>query len=202
MLHVKHLVIEHVLHNEFGHSFAIEAAIEDDLIDSGIEAAELRAPSAGTPAEARAMETSTKILAIQRREHWREIVDRALRTDFYFAAATTARAQDAAPGALRYGVPAIGIDEFARSAAAIQARKKNRGGGFDDFERCAAENIGDTDVRNIFAKTNCVDQICVGMKFHDEVRRASIAAEAGVDALKHSSAAGDLSAIRCWKFHD
>ncbi len=74
MLHVQHFVEEDVLDDEGRHGGAVETAIQDDLVECGIEAAELGAPVAAAPAKARAAQTPGKIAAIQASKHGREIV--------------------------------------------------------------------------------------------------------------------------------
>src|SRR5690348_17791092 len=61
MLDVQHFVREHVFDGVPGNTSAVEPAVQDDLIERRVEAAELSAPSAVAPTEARAMQASFEV---------------------------------------------------------------------------------------------------------------------------------------------
>src|SRR5260370_28553326 len=59
--------------------FGIEAIVYDDLLEGRVEAAELRAPRAGAPAQAGAAEASVEIFEIERCEHRLKVMSRSTR---------------------------------------------------------------------------------------------------------------------------
>jgi hypothetical protein len=65
MLDVEHFVEEHVFHSIPGDRGLVEPAVHHDLIERGIEAAELRTPSPIAPAELRPMQTPAKIPPVE-----------------------------------------------------------------------------------------------------------------------------------------
>ena len=50
---MQHFVIENVAHDIFGHILSVELAIDYDLFERGVEAAQLRPPHAIAPAQPR-----------------------------------------------------------------------------------------------------------------------------------------------------
>ena len=64
MLDVKHLVIEDVFDGVGRDGGMIHAAVEDDLVGAGIEAAELATPVAGAPTDVGALEPASKELRV------------------------------------------------------------------------------------------------------------------------------------------
>jgi hypothetical protein len=73
MLHMEHLMEEDVLDDERGDGFAVEAAIQDDLIQRRIKAAELPPPVRAAPAQTRTAQSSIKKAAIEAGKHRTEI---------------------------------------------------------------------------------------------------------------------------------
>src|SRR5579864_2082577 len=64
MFDVKHFVEEDVLDGELRNTRAIHAAVEKNLIGTGIVAAELAAPASQAPADVRALELAFEILPV------------------------------------------------------------------------------------------------------------------------------------------
>ena len=90
MLHVQHLVIEHIGDHAFRHARMIEPAVDQNLLERRIEAPKLSSPNAFAPAEARLRKSAIEILRIERRKKRFEIVMRARRTMFRAARALAA----------------------------------------------------------------------------------------------------------------
>src|SRR6185312_16443712 len=82
MLHVQHLVIEHIGDHAFRHTRMIQPAVDQNLPKRRIEAPELSSPNAFAPAEARLGKSAIKILRIERREKWFEVMMRSGRPMF------------------------------------------------------------------------------------------------------------------------
>ena len=184
VLDVKHLVEEDVFDDEGGDGGAVQAAIQDDLIEGGIEEAQLGAPTAAAPAEARAAQAPAKIAAIEAREHRREIVRPAFGDAGEGASAGAAKLIHAAARGRRQREAAVGFERLARSAPAEDAREKKNGGGFDDGRGRAAQRVGKAHVRDVVAQANGVRQAGVGIKLDDELRRAAVSAQTRVQAVK------------------
>ena len=140
------------------------------------------------------MQPSAEIAPVEPREHGREIVDRAARAGL--DAASAARRSRATRRRVRGETVklAIGAEHFARRAAAIDARQQNRRGGLEDRQRRAAQRVGEAHVGGLFAHADGVHQIGVGIKLHDKSRRAALATQARIEALKDRGAAGNGSA--------
>jgi hypothetical protein len=119
MLDVEHFVVEDVLDGELGDVGAIHAAVEEDLVGAGVEAAELAAPGAGAPADVGALELIGKIFGVEVVEELMQVKVFALRIDRSGANAAAAHASDAMAGAVGAGVVEIGGEEFFAAASAI-----------------------------------------------------------------------------------
>ena len=172
---VKHLVVEHIADDIVWNSGGVQLAIDDDLLERGIKAAELAAPHTGAPAKARLRKHVGKIPEIELREHGLEIVMRARRVMFGAATATLAQCQQPPAGGASVRKFAVNFEHFARRPSAIEPAEQNGGGGFEDSERSIAEDVGEADIGGIFAQTDGMREVRIGMIFHDEVRRAAFA---------------------------
>ena len=132
VLDVQHFVEEHVLDGKTRHHGAIEPAIHHNLIECGIEAAELGAPGARAPAQAGPVQPAAEVAAIEARKHGRQIVNRAARAGFNAAAPRAAQRVDAAARGRRNGVAPVGRQQFSRRAPPVDSRKQDGGGGLEN----------------------------------------------------------------------
>jgi hypothetical protein len=112
------------------------------------------------------------------------------------ADACAAHAIDAGARFVRAGVVEIGGGEFAGGTATIDASEEECGGGFEDGERGALEEIGEADEDGFFAAADGESQRGVRIEVDVETRWAAFTVEAGVDALEEGCAAGDSG----WEF--
>src|ERR1700692_4702780 len=96
VLDVQHFVEEHVLYSKARHHGAIEPTIHHNLVECGIEAAELGAPGPRAPAQAGSVQPAAEVAAIEARKHGRQVVNRAARTAFNAPAPRAALRIDAA----------------------------------------------------------------------------------------------------------
>lgn len=110
MLQVEHLVVKDVGDDVFGNVFSVELTIDDDLLERGIEAAELTPPQALAPAEAWERERVAEVSAIEAREHWRQIVVRSGRAMLRAANALLAKFKETAARGGGVGKFAISLD--------------------------------------------------------------------------------------------
>jgi hypothetical protein len=81
VFNVQHFMVQDVGDHIFRHAWPVELPIDHNLIERGIETAQLRAPHPSAPAEARPGKGISKIGTIQAMEQWIEIVmctDRAM----------------------------------------------------------------------------------------------------------------------------
>ena len=110
MLLVEHLVIQDVSDDVLRNSRSVELPVDDDLVQRRIEAAQLRAPRAAAPAEARARKRAPKVGVIQPVEERREIVMLSGRLVRDAARPALALQQDALPRGTRVGELAVDFD--------------------------------------------------------------------------------------------
>src|ERR1700676_379466 len=101
MLHVQHLVKQHIRDGVLRHAGAIHPAIQQDVIRSRIIATELAPPAAMAPADLRPLQLALEILSIQRLEHFVEVEVPPLRTRRPGANAPASHVMDASAGAMR-----------------------------------------------------------------------------------------------------
>src|SRR5690242_5157096 len=144
VLDVQHFVKEHVFNGVLWHASTVEPAVHDDLIERGIEAAELCAPGAVAPAESWAMQASFEISAIEAREHGSEIVDRATGSGLHAASARATKRGDTAAGARQEDEAAVSAENVEGRAAAVNAGQENGGGGLEYGQRRAAQSVRQT----------------------------------------------------------
>jgi len=190
MLDVKHLMEEDVFDDEAGDFRAIHATIEKNLIGAGIITAKLAAPGARAPTNVRTAELGIEKNAIEFVKELVQIKVPACRTGGG-ADAIAAKAVDAVARAMGAGVFEIGSDEFRGSMAAINAREKKCGGGFQNVKGRALQEIGKADEEKVLSAADGQNEAGVGIKGHAEARRTAMAAEAGEDALEERGASGD-----------
>src|SRR6185437_822383 len=136
MLHVKHLVIEHVGHNAFRHAGMIEPAIDQNLLERRIEAPKLGSPNAFAPAEARLNESAIEMLRIERREERIEIMMCASRPMFRAPRALAAQPKQSRPSGPRIRKLSIRFDQAQRRTPPVKLSKQDRGGGLKHVLRC------------------------------------------------------------------
>src|SRR5690348_3915753 len=191
MLDVQHFVKEHVFDGVPGNTSAVEPAVQDDLIERRVEAAELSAPSAVAPTEARAMQASFEVAPIEAREHRGEVVDRAAGACAHAAAARAAKRGDTTARARQEHEAAISAENFEGRAAAVNAGQENGGGGLEYGQRRAAQSVRQTHVRGFITQANGVHQVGVGIKLDFEARRAPAATQTRIEALEDGGAAGN-----------
>ena len=191
MFYVQHLVIENVLDGELRNARTIHSAIQQNLIGAGIEAAELAAPTAQAPADGRALQYAGKILLIEFFKKHDEIKMPSFGTAVARAHALAAHLADAFTGAIGFGVVDVWLRERTLRPLAIDTRKEKSGSAFENIQRRAIEEIGETHEQRVAAAANREDQAAVGIKFDAEVRRAAFAANAREHALKQRFAAGN-----------
>ncbi len=82
---------------------------------------------------------------------------------------------------------------MAGGPAAIDTREEESGGGFENGERRALEEVGETNEDIFFAAADGEGERFVGIEVDVKARREAFAVETSVDALKKSGAAGDGS---------
>ena len=191
VLDVKHFVEENVLDGEARDLGTVHAAIEEDLVGSGIVTTQLAAPRAGAPADFRAMKRTSKVARIQIVEHLPQIKVAALRAGVGKADAGMTHAMNAAAGARGASVVKIRVDQNSGSAAAINAGEEESCGAFEHSERRALEQIGEADVNGVFAAANGEDETGIRIELDTETRRAALTAETRIDTLEESGTAGD-----------
>src|SRR5207245_2038096 len=75
MLHVQHFVVQDIFHHKRRQLGAVQARIDEDLIEARVEAAELRAPRSRAPAQERPVQSPGKILPIQSGKQARKIME-------------------------------------------------------------------------------------------------------------------------------
>ena len=196
VLLVEHLVVKDVGDHVFRDAGAIELAIDDDLIESRIEAAQLRAPGAAAPADAREGKRTLEILLVQLFEERREIVVRARGLVGDAAGAALALLQDARAGGASVRELAVEFDEFVGRPPTIQSAEQNRGDRLYHGPRRFLQNVRNSDACRALAQPNRVREIGVGMIFDDELRRTSFAAEPGIDAMENLGASGHEPVMR------
>src|SRR5579864_4314176 len=122
MLHVQHLVEQHVRDGALRHARPVQPAIQQNVIGSGIVATKLAPPAAVAPADVRPLELALEILTIQRLKHFLEVEVTALWPCGSGANAATSHVMDARAGTTRTGVFEIRSGERGRSLASINAR--------------------------------------------------------------------------------
>jgi hypothetical protein len=93
MLHMQHLVIEHVFHDVLWNCLPIQIAADDNLVQGRIETAQHAAPRARAPSQSRALQSAIEIPAVQIFEKWSEIVHLAARTLSDFSPSNAAQRQ-------------------------------------------------------------------------------------------------------------
>jgi len=191
VLDVEHLVEKDVLDDEGGDGGAVQAAIQNNLIKRGIEAAELGVPISPAPSQARAAQASRKVAAIEAREDGGQIVGPARGTAGDAASARAAQPINATARGGRQREAAVFLQGFARGAAAQDAREKDDGSGLDDAGGRSAQGVGEADVGGVVTQANGMGEARVGIKLDDELRRAPVAAEARVEPVEELGAAGD-----------
>jgi hypothetical protein len=198
MLDVQHLVEEDVFDDMGRDGGAVEAAIEDDLIERRVKAPELGAPGAFAPGQAGAAEAAGEIAAVEAREHGREVVGHAAGAAVAHSGtgALAAQGGDAAARRGGQGEAPVFVQRFARGAPTEDARKENNGGGFEDAWARAAQGVGQADVCGVLAQADGVRQASVGVELDDELRRAAEASQAGIEAVKEARAAGNGATLR------
>jgi len=87
------------------------------------------------------------------------------------------------------------LDKSARQSAAIDTRKEQRRGTFQDAQGRAAEQIRKPHDEQIFTAANGQNEAAVRVKFHAKMRGAPLASNACENALEESDAAGDLMRV-------
>ena len=184
MFDVEHFVIKDVFDDELRNMRVIHAAIEEDLIGTGVVATKLAAPATIAPAEMRASERAAEKFLVERFEHGREIEMETLRIGGGGPDACTAHTLNALAGALGAGVVEIGLDKRFGGATTIDAGEKQCGGTFQDGQTALAHQVGEAHIDGLFAAADGKDEIGVGIKFDVEARRAAFAAETREHALE------------------
>ena len=86
---------------------------------------------------------------------------------------------------------AINFEQIFRRSTPVQTSQQNRGGRFENWSRRVVQRVGEPHVSGVFAKTHGQREPGVRMKFNDEIRRATLASQASVDALENALTAGD-----------
>src|ERR1700675_1562752 len=126
MLHVQHLVEQHVRHGALRHARPVQAAIQQNVIGSGVIAAKLSTPAAMAPTDVRPLEFSLEIFGIQFPKHFLEVEVPPLRTCGTGTNTSSSHVMDASACAMRTGVFEIRSGERSRSLASINPRQQKR----------------------------------------------------------------------------
>jgi hypothetical protein len=92
---------------------------------------------------------------------------------------------------MRASVVEVRRDESAGRFAAVDAREKKSGSGFEHGEWGSLQKVGKTDKKKVFAAADGENEAGVGVEVYAEARRAALAAKTREDALEESGAAGD-----------
>jgi len=99
--------------------------------------------------------------------------------------------QNAPTSLPRVGEFAIRLDQVARWAPPVETPEQNSRRRFHHTCRRVAQHIGKPHVGGVFAQTDGVGEVGIGMILDDEMRRPAHAAQARVDAMKNPFAAGN-----------
>src|SRR5215469_11887983 len=197
MLHMQHLVVQDILYNELWNARAIHATVQYDLIGAGIVATELAAPPSAAPGNMRTRELARKIPFVDAIEQLGQIVVRAFGRSGCGTHTMAAEAVNARSRTVRTRVCEIRLDQRAGRAAAIDARKKQRRGSFENGYGRATKKVGEADIDDIAAAPQRDHQAAVRVENNVELRRAAFATDAGEHTLKQGNTAGNVSGKGC-----
>jgi hypothetical protein len=199
MLDVQHLVKQDVLDDKLRDAGPVHAAIQQNLIGTGIIAAKLAAPTTDAPTDVGAAEFSIEIFCIELVEQRGEIILAALRRCVLGAHAAAAHAADTGARAAGPCVGQIGLNKRLRQSAAIDTRKQQRGGAFQDVQGSAAEQIRKPHKEQVFAAANGQNKTAIRIKLHTKMRGAPFASDARENAMEEGDATGDqIRVARPW----
>jgi hypothetical protein len=173
MLHVQHLVVEHVGDDIVRHLRTVEQAVDEYRIQGGIEAAQLRAPGPLAPSKPGWTERAMKVATIEFGEKRRQVVALTI-AKWPAAGAFAAESGDSPASSGGAGEFAVAREEIAGRLAAVKPGQKNRRHSFEDIEWRAQERIGKLYMGHIFPQANCVRKRGVGMEPHFKAGRPAI----------------------------
>ena len=126
MLQVQHLVVQHVSHNIFGNGFAVQLAVQNDLAQRRIEAAQQRSPSSLAPTQPRQRKQILEVLLIQAGKQWSEIVMRSGGQVVHTAGTVLPQAVQSKSRGSRIGKSPVNLEHVLRRLTPVQAPEQNR----------------------------------------------------------------------------
>src|SRR5580658_7882489 len=191
VLYVEHFVEQDVSDYVRRNSFVVQLAIQNDLIQGRVEAAQLGSPDAPAPPQPRPRKGTLKIRLVQLVKQRLQIVVGAHGTMLHAARPATAIDRDSLPGGSRRRKKSVDFQQIGGRASPIQASQKDGSDRFDGEVRRAAHHVGEPHVGRVLAQPDRVGEVRVGMIFDHELRRAPRATQARIDALKNPLAAGN-----------
>ena len=185
VFHVQHFMIEDEFHRVGRHIRMIQPPVHYNLIERRIETSKLGTPGPCAPSKTRAGKLSCKIFPIERREHRREIVSRAIGPMIDAARAFQSHSSYVPPRRVSQRILAIEIAQIRGDAPPVHLTEKDGRRSFNDRHRSVPQNIGKPNARDIVPQAHGVREIGVRIEFDHKIRRPSLASQTRENALKY-----------------
>src|SRR5437764_3943433 len=177
VLDVKHLVVEDVFDEPFGHIARVQRLADDDRVVDSVVVAEYCARAALRPRKSRRFDLASEVSLVQALEHSSEIVDAPLGSRDHLAPALAAREVGGAQHVGRARVFAVDPLVEGRRATAQELRDEYEGERAVDAHRRVLENVGEAHVDAPRAQSYGVVQSGVRVVAHVGLGRGALGRE-------------------------
>src|SRR5437588_305522 len=177
VLDVKHLVVEDVFDEPFGHFARVERLADDDCVVDSVVVAEYGARAALRPGESGLFDLASEVALVQALEHTSEIVDASLGGRDHLAPALSAREVGGAQHVGRAGVLAVDPLVEGRRAPTQELRDEYEGERAMHAHRRVLEDVGQSNVDAPRAQSDGVVQSGVRVVAHVRVGRGALGRE-------------------------